>query len=148
MMQKREVGMWKRLLALVIATMLSFTLSIPTLAANTSFSDVTANFWAYDAIQAAVSKGITNGYADGTFKPGNSVTNAHFAAYKAWSFYADEYTEGSKGTLVQGMSSCLMNILCNTAVFFIGEGCCVILLFGKVIQLLRFFILKTQKISI
>ena len=44
MMQKREVGMWKRLLALVIATMLSFTLSIPTLAANTSFSDVTANF--------------------------------------------------------------------------------------------------------
>ena len=95
-MQKREVGMWKRLLALLLAAMLSFTLSIPVLAANTSFSNVTANFWAYDAIQAAVSKGITNGYADGTFKPGSSVTNAHFAAFLARAFYADEYAEGSK----------------------------------------------------
>ena len=94
-MQKREVGIWKRLLALVLAAMLSFTLSIPALAANTSFSDVTANFWAYDAIQAAVSKGITNGYADGTFKPGSSVTNAHFAAFLARAFYPWDIEEGA-----------------------------------------------------
>ena len=89
-MQEREVGMWKRLLSFVLAVMLSFTLSTPTLATNTSFSDVPVNFWAYDAIQAAVSKGITSGYADGTFKPGNTVTNAHFSAFLARAFYADE----------------------------------------------------------
>ena len=94
-MQKREVGIWKRLLALVLAAMLSFTLSIPALAANTSFFFFFANFWAYDAIQSAVSKGITNGYADGTFKPGSSVTNAHFAAFLARAFYPWDIEEGA-----------------------------------------------------
>ena len=109
----------KKIVVLILAAIMALSLTAPAMAAGSGFTDVPSTFWAYTEITEAVNKGITNGYTDGTFKPGNYVTNAHFAAFLARAFYADEYTEGSKGTLVQGMSSCLMNILCNTAVFFI-----------------------------
>lgn len=41
-----------------------------------SFSDVTENHWAYQAISTAVAKGWTKGYPDGTFCPGKNITRA------------------------------------------------------------------------
>lgn len=52
-------------------------------AAVASFKDVPANHWAKSSIDAAVTKGYLNGYRDGTFKPGATVTRAEFAALLA-----------------------------------------------------------------
>ena len=82
-------------IVLVITTFLSVMAPVTIYAAN-NFTDVPSTFWAYTEITEAVNKGITNGYADGTFKPRNSVTNAHFCAFLARAFYADEYVEGAK----------------------------------------------------
>lgn len=88
--------MRKRIVALLLALVLCMGISAPALASNQQFTDVPASFWAYTEIMSAAQKGITGGYADGTFKPGSSVTNAHFAAFLARAFYADEYVEGTK----------------------------------------------------
>lgn len=47
--------------------------------ASVTFSDIEKH-WSKEAILWAVEKGITNGYADGTFKPNKSVTEAEFLA--------------------------------------------------------------------
>ena len=88
--------MRKRIAALLLALVLCMGISAPALASNQQFTDVPASFWAYTEIMSAAQKGITGGYADGTFKPGSSVTNAHFCAFLARAFYADEYVEGTK----------------------------------------------------
>ena len=88
--------MRKRIVALLLALVLCMGISAPALASNQQFTDVPASFWAYTEIMSAAQKGITGGYADGTFKPGSSVTNAHFAAFLARAVYADEYVEGTK----------------------------------------------------
>lgn len=43
-----------------------------------SFKDTDSNQWYGEYLYTAVQKGIVNGYADGTFKPSNSVTKAEF----------------------------------------------------------------------
>lgn len=82
----------KRFSFVLSLIMLLSVCQVPAIAAN-SFSDVPATFWAYNEIKEAVNKGITNGYTDGTFKPGNSVTNAHFATFLARAFYSEEYDD-------------------------------------------------------
>lgn len=88
--------MRKRIAALLLALVLCMGISVPALASSQQFTDVPASFWAYTEIMTAAQKGITGGYDDGTFKPGSNVTNAHFAAFLARAFYANEYTEGSE----------------------------------------------------
>src|SRR5690554_940087 len=43
------------------------------------FDDVTNTHWAYDHIKDLSDKSIINGYTDGTFRPGESVTRAQAA---------------------------------------------------------------------
>lgn len=45
---------------------------------TTEFSDISGH-WAEAGIKQAVSAGIVNGYPDGTFRPGQTVTRAEFA---------------------------------------------------------------------
>ena len=71
--------MKKILSILLIALILCYSI-VPFSADEPSFSDVPASHWAFDEIEKAVDSGIVNGYADGTFKPAGTVTNAHFAA--------------------------------------------------------------------
>ena len=49
-------------------------------AAESSFSDVSADHWGLQYIEACVEVGIVNGYTDGTFLPANNVTRAEAAA--------------------------------------------------------------------
>jgi len=64
--------MLKRVLSLMLGIM--FLLS-PAVLAATSFSDVTASYgWAQEAISDLAKSKVINGYPDGTFKPGNSIT--------------------------------------------------------------------------
>jgi hypothetical protein len=48
--------------------------------AQTSFSDVSTNYWARDFIQALASRDIIKGFPDGSFRPNEPVTRAQFAA--------------------------------------------------------------------
>lgn len=45
------------------------------------FSDVPKTYWAYSHVTQLAANNITTGYNDGTFKPKNEVTRAHFAAF-------------------------------------------------------------------
>lgn len=45
-----------------------------------SFSDVPSSHWAAKYINSAATRGWVNGYADGTFRPNNSITRAEVAA--------------------------------------------------------------------
>ncbi|MBA2942754.1 S-layer homology domain-containing protein [Paenibacillus sp. CGMCC 1.16610] len=49
-------------------------------AAAKSFSDVPAGSWSAEAIAAMSSNGLVDGYANGTFRPGASLTRAEMAA--------------------------------------------------------------------
>lgn len=48
--------------------------------AQTSFSDVSSSYWAYQYIQALASRNVISGFPDGTFRPDAPVTRAQFAA--------------------------------------------------------------------
>ncbi|MCM3716524.1 S-layer homology domain-containing protein [Alkalihalobacillus oceani] len=52
---------------------------IPSVSADTSFSDVASNHWAADAINYLVEKGAIEGYPNGTFQPNASITRAEAA---------------------------------------------------------------------
>lgn len=80
----------KRIVSLILAVMLCASLAAPAMAAGTSFTDVPGSYWAYADIRSAAGKGIITGYADGTFKPAGTVTNAQFLTMIARAFYADE----------------------------------------------------------
>lgn len=43
---------------------------------ETTYTDVTAEHWAYEAIEALAAAGIVNGNPDGTFAPDNAITRA------------------------------------------------------------------------
>lgn len=68
----------------------------------TGFSDVSTSNGFYDAILWAAGKGIVGGYADGTFRPTNSVTRAQFCVMLSRAFYPNEVkkynTDAYKGT--------------------------------------------------
>lgn len=44
-----------------------------------TFGDVSADHWAHQAVQNMIGKGIIDGYDDGTFRPGDSLTREQFA---------------------------------------------------------------------
>lgn len=76
--------------ALAAAIVILMTLSITAAADGTAFSDVPEDHTFYSAIMDCAAKGITSGYADGTFKPANSVTKAQFCVMLSRAFYPNE----------------------------------------------------------
>lgn len=94
----------KRLIAMILVTLMVLSSSPAVLAADEpSFSDVPASHWAFDEIEKAVDSGIVNGYADGTFKPTGTVTNAHFAAMIAREYYVNALEQ--LGALPEGQAN-------------------------------------------
>ena len=82
--------MKKRISALVLTTILLVGTAIPALAAGTVFSDVPSGFWAGEAIRTMAERNIVSGYENGSFRPGQKVTNAQFAVMLARAFYPAE----------------------------------------------------------
>lgn len=73
--------MKKKLISLIMATVMSATFTAPILTANAAgnFSDVSATHWAYNYISDMTDRGVVSGYPDGRFYPNNDVTRAEFA---------------------------------------------------------------------
>ena len=77
----------KKMLAVVAAASL-VAVAAPALAAN-PFSDVPMNHWAYDAVEELASKGILEGYPNGTFKGNRAMTRYEIASMVARMMNAD-----------------------------------------------------------
>ena len=71
----------KKMLAVVAAASL-VAVAAPAFAAN-PFSDVPLNHWAYDAVEQLASKGILEGYPNGTFKGNRAMTRYEIASMVA-----------------------------------------------------------------
>lgn len=67
--------MKKRILSVILTVALCAGLSAPALAART-FTDVPADYWAYNAIQYVVDEGLFSGTTGSTFTPGGTMTRA------------------------------------------------------------------------
>ena len=66
----------KRTVASLIAVLVTLSLILPAFAAHTDID----KSWAKTDIEKWSSKGIINGYSDGTFRPNNNITRAEFVA--------------------------------------------------------------------
>lgn len=83
----------KKFLSLLLALALCAGLSVPALAAE--FTDVPGSHTFHDAIQDCAAKGITSGYADGSFKPAAEVTRAQFCVMLSRAFYPEDVQKNS-----------------------------------------------------
>ncbi len=70
----------RRLMTLIvaIAALSPAVAPQPSSAAGSDFKDVPASHWAYDAVHRAAAEGWVDGYADGTFRLSQRVTEAEF----------------------------------------------------------------------
>lgn len=66
-------------LSLTAGTVAPLMIAAPSLA-QTSFSDVSSNYWAAQFIQQLSQRGVIAGFPDGSFRPEEPVTRAQFAA--------------------------------------------------------------------
>jgi len=86
----RKIRSWQPILLIVF---LLFSSCFPALASNTEtktyFSDIQEH-WALESIDKWADRGLTQGYPDGTFQPGKSVTRAEFMT---WANKAFGYTQ-------------------------------------------------------
>jgi hypothetical protein len=58
--------------------------------AQTTFSDVSTNYWASGFIQELSNRGVIKGFPDGSFRPNDPVTRAQFAAMVRQAFNVTE----------------------------------------------------------
>lgn len=63
----------KKLLCLCLICCLAMSCALP-VAAENRYSDVPKGIWYYDYVTQLSQKGVVNGYPDGTFRPGGTVT--------------------------------------------------------------------------
>lgn len=66
-------------LSVTAGTVAPFLIAAPSFA-QTTFSDVSSNYWAAQFIQQLSQRGIIAGFPDGSFRPEEPVTRAQFAA--------------------------------------------------------------------
>ena len=45
-----------------------------------TFTDISKSDWSYESVAVAAAAGLISGYEDSTFRPGNAITRAEFAA--------------------------------------------------------------------
>ena len=71
---------------LMCLTILLQSMSIVYASGQVNFSDLPSTHWAYQAVNDMVSRGVLNGFEDGTFRPNDYVTKEQFAKVLVLSF--------------------------------------------------------------
>jgi len=82
--------MVRKLLTLLLATVLCLRISAPACAAETTFRDVPADYWACNAIERAYQDGVIHGTGGQKFSPEAGLTLAHFVVIMTRGFYNSE----------------------------------------------------------
>ena len=90
--KREDIVMKKRQFLPILVLILVFALTIGVSAAG--FTDVSSDAYYADAVNWAVSKGITNGTSDTTFSPDDSCTRAQMVAF-LWRCAGSPKAEGS-----------------------------------------------------
>jgi hypothetical protein len=73
----------------IVKALVGETFSYPT---TPYFSDVPSSHWAFKYIQKLRELGITSGYSDGTYQPGNQVTRAETSVFLVRALLGDSFT--------------------------------------------------------
>ena len=63
---------------IIVFSLLAGIIFIQTSVLAISFKDITSSHWAYKYVIELTTNKVINGYTDGTFKPGNTITRAEF----------------------------------------------------------------------
>ncbi|NRF95961.1 S-layer homology domain-containing protein [Paenibacillus frigoriresistens] len=71
---------------------------VATFANESSFSDVSRDYWAYSNIQWAMNHNVINGYPDGTFKPNQVVSQSEWFAMLIRAFQPSDFKNDSKSS--------------------------------------------------
>lgn len=66
----------KKLISTLLSVVLVFSFTFSVFAKN--FTDLNADHWAYEYVNALVNDGTINGFEDGSFRPAGTVTRAEF----------------------------------------------------------------------
>jgi len=90
----------KRLTTAILVIAIIATLFVGTTFASEIFTDVPADHPYYDVIRLFVEVEILNGYPNGEFRPGNSITRAKFAAVICRAYGAEEEAKSLDGTII------------------------------------------------
>ena len=53
-------------------------IAICTISFASSFSDIASEHWAFNYVNELTTKGVINGYPDGTFRPDGTISKAEF----------------------------------------------------------------------
>ena len=69
----------KKLLSMLLITVIAFSVAVPGSAAEGGYSDVSKTDWYYDAVQYMTGSGLMNGTGGGTFTPQGELTRAMLA---------------------------------------------------------------------
>ncbi len=80
-------------LSITAGTVAPFITAAPSLA-QTTFSDVSSNYWAAQFIQELSGRGVIAGFPDGSFRPEEAVTRAQFAAMVNKAFQKTQQRQG------------------------------------------------------
>ncbi len=78
-----------KLIAIAIVAVLAVPMSA--MAAFNRFSDIKVTDPWFDAVSYVEGQGVVNGYADGTFKPGNTINRAEFTKIVVLGFQKIQY---------------------------------------------------------
>lgn len=89
----------KKMISMLLAFVMSFSIATVSLADEVNFSDVTENDWFYDDIQTVVRLGLINGKSADCYAPNDNLTYAE--AIKLAACMNQFYTEGAV-TLTKG----------------------------------------------
>lgn len=87
--------MKRKILSLMLAAALVLGLTIPTLAAGQTFSDVPSSYWGYADIEAVAEAGLMNGTGNGAFSPEMKVSVAQFLTLLGRLVFPDVKAEGA-----------------------------------------------------
>ena len=88
--------MKKRILSIVLALILTATITAPASAANTQrFTDVSPDDWYYEAVNAMAEAGIVSGIGDGRFEPNRSMTAGELATV-LWNMMYGDWCKGTE----------------------------------------------------
>ena len=82
----------KKAIMLMGVIAVCLTASIPAFAAERTFRDVPANYWAYADIERAYQDRVITGTSPGMFSPEDDLTLAQFVTIMTRAFYQDELT--------------------------------------------------------
>ena len=106
----------KKTLVSALTTALVVGAASTTFAAANPFSDVPADHWAYDAVSQLAKDGVIDGYGDGTYQGGNSITRYEMAQMVAKAMAKEDQANAADKAMIDKLAAEFSDELNNLGV--------------------------------